>query len=149
MKVKSDEENFDEADSQAYRCWTETTVPSDISVLFQDPALSSLTPASPLFFHLLFALQQFTLRPPYTLPLTSTLPDMKSDTTNYICLQNLYKTRAEEEKNIFKGLIKIPVDDDMVDTFVKNAHGLKVMRGTKWGVLDTNKVALGEFDSFS
>lgn len=26
MKVKSDEENFDEAEAQAYRCWTETKV---------------------------------------------------------------------------------------------------------------------------
>jgi hypothetical protein len=26
MKVKDDEENFDEAEAQAYRCWTETKV---------------------------------------------------------------------------------------------------------------------------
>lgn len=26
MKVKSDEENFDEAEAQAYRCWAETKV---------------------------------------------------------------------------------------------------------------------------
>ena len=28
MKVKSDEENFDEAEAQSYRCWTETKVRS-------------------------------------------------------------------------------------------------------------------------
>jgi amyloid beta precursor protein binding protein 1 len=26
LKVKGDEENFDEAEAQAYRCWTETKV---------------------------------------------------------------------------------------------------------------------------
>jgi amyloid beta precursor protein binding protein 1 len=70
---------------------------------------------------------------------------MKSDTVSYIHLQRLYKARAEEEKNIFKGLVKIPLDDAVVDAFVKNAHGLKVMRGTRWGVLDTDRAALGEF----
>lgn len=143
MKFKFDEENFDEAESQAYRCWTDTTVPSDIASLFQDLALSSLTPDSPPFFHLLSALHQFTLQPPHTLPLTSTLPDMKADTNSYIHLQKLYKTRAEEEKAIFKSFLTVPIDDALVDTFVKNSHGLKLLRGKKWGVLDSDPVALG------
>lgn len=142
MKFKFDEENFDEAESQAYRCWTDTTVPSDIASLFQDLALSSLMPESPPFFHLLSALHKFTLQPPHTLPLTSTLPDMKADTNSYIHLQKLYKTRAEEEKAIFKSFLTVPIDDALVDTFVKNSHGLKLLRGKKWGVLDSDPVAL-------
>ncbi|KAF8874432.1 hypothetical protein BD779DRAFT_1566773 [Infundibulicybe gibba] len=142
MKLKQDEENFDEAESQAYRCWTETKVPSDISALFQDPGLSSLTPASPPFFHLLAALQKFTLEPPHTLPLTSTLPDMKASTTSYIHLQKLYKTRAEEEKALFKSYLTVPIDDSIIDAFVKNAHGLKILRGKQWGALDSNPSAL-------
>jgi NEDD8-activating enzyme E1 regulatory subunit len=143
MKVKFDEENFDEAESQGYRCWTETTVPSDIAALFQDPALSSLTPASPPFFHLLSALHKFSLHPPYTLPLTSTLPDMKANTNSYIHLQKLYKSRAEEEKAVFKSFLTVPIDKALVDTFVKNAHGLKLLRGKKWGALDADPAALG------
>lgn len=143
MKIKYDEENFDEAESQAYRCWTETTVPSEIASLFQDPNLSSLAPTSPPFFHLLSALHRFTLQPPHTLPLTSALPDMKANTTSYIHLQKLYKARAEEEKAIFKSLLQIPVDDSIVDSFVKNAHALKVLRGKKWGTLDADPIALG------
>jgi amyloid beta precursor protein binding protein 1 len=143
MKVKFDEENFDEAESQAYRCWTDTTVPSEIASLFQDTSLSSLTPASPPFFHLLSALHKFTLQPPHTLPLTSTLPDMKANTNSYIHLQKLYKTRAEEEKAIFKSFLTVPIDDALVDTFVKNAHGLKLLRGKKWGALDSDPAALG------
>ncbi|KAJ3512655.1 hypothetical protein NLJ89_g3399 [Agrocybe chaxingu] len=37
MRKKSDEENFEEAESQAYRAWTATTVPSEIRDLFSDP----------------------------------------------------------------------------------------------------------------
>ena len=143
MKRKPDEENFDEALAQAYRVWTPTTVPSEIAALFQDPALASLTNASPDFFHLLSALHQFTLQPPHTLPLSSTLPDMKSDTKNYIHLQKLYKSRAEEEKAAFKALVAVQVPDEAVDSFVKNAHGLKVLRGSRWGSFVQDKHALG------
>jgi len=142
MRVKVDEENFDEAVSLAYRCWTETTVPSDIATLLSDPVLSQLSLDSPQFYHLLEALRQFTLQPPCTLPLTSTLPDMRADTTNYIHLQKLYKAKAEEDKKIFRGLVRVPVDEAVVDLFVRNAHHLKLMRGTKWGQLDKNPAAL-------
>ncbi|KAG6887884.1 hypothetical protein C0995_011964 [Termitomyces sp. Mi166 len=142
MKIKLDEENFDEAESQAYRCWTETGVPSDIAALFQDPQLSTLSPDSPPFFHLLEALRKFTLEPPHTLPLTSTLPDMKANTDRYIHLQKLYKARAEEEKARFKSYLTVPIDDSMIDLFVKNAHALKVMRGKKWGALNANQALL-------
>ncbi|TDL20256.1 hypothetical protein BD410DRAFT_772863 [Rickenella mellea] len=144
-KKKADEENFDEAAAQAYRVWTETTVPNEISKLFSDPGVTSLTPSSPAFFHLLKALQQFSSQPPHTLPLSSTLPDMKSDTASYVHLQKLYKARAEEEKLVFKSILKkngAPVDDAIVDEFVKNAHGLKLLRGEKWGSLDADKNAL-------
>ncbi|KAG9311294.1 hypothetical protein JVU11DRAFT_8382 [Chiua virens] len=114
MKIKPDEENFDEAEAQAYRCWTETKAHPAIApdALRQNP--------SP-FFHLLAALKEFTDQSEtHTLPLTSALPDMKSDTANYIHLQRLYKTRAEEEKQAFKSHLRAPVDEALVDLFVKN-----------------------------
>ncbi|KAF8548622.1 hypothetical protein OG21DRAFT_1516114 [Imleria badia] len=147
MKIKSDEENFDEAEAQAYRCWTETKVPSEIASLFEDPAISpeALRQNPSPFFHLLAALKEFTDQSEtHTLPLTSTLPDMKSDTTNYIHLQRLYKARAEEEKQAFKSHLRAPVDDALVDLFVKNAHALQVLRGTPWGAFDQDKAALAD-----
>ncbi|THH11177.1 hypothetical protein EW146_g8138 [Bondarzewia mesenterica] len=144
MKMRLDEENFEEAEQQAYRVLTETTVPSEIAELLRDPILDSLTPSSPVFLHLLSALRQFSLQPPYTLPLTSTLPDMKADTKNYVHLQNLYKTRAEHERGVFRGLVQIPVDEGLVETFVRNAHGLKSLKGRRWGDLDRDTEALGE-----
>ncbi|THV05133.1 hypothetical protein K435DRAFT_745970 [Dendrothele bispora CBS 962.96] len=149
MKLKIDEENFDEAEAQAYRCWTETNVPSDIAPLFDDPQLDSLSPTSPLFFHLLYALKKFAAQPPHVLPLTSTLPDMKASTASYIHLQRLYKDQTTEEKRTFTSFLQVPVDDDLVDSFVKNAHGLKVLRGKKWGLLDASPEQLAEKLSMS
>jgi len=149
MRRKIDEENFDEAIAQAYRAWTETPVPSDIASLFTDSAIqdtsSSHSPNSAVFFHLLSALKRFTEQPPYTLPLSSTLPDMKSDTKSYIHLQTLYKQQADEEKQLFKSLIgqELAIDDGTVDEFVKNAHGLRLLRGKRFGALDADKGALG------
>ena len=98
MKKKFDEENFDEAEAQAYRCWSETGVPSEVSALFDAPELSSVTASSPPFFILLDALKKFVAQPPHVLPLSAALPDMKASTGSYIELQKLYKARAQEEK---------------------------------------------------
>ncbi|KAF8908198.1 hypothetical protein CPB84DRAFT_1767560 [Gymnopilus junonius] len=143
MRKKHDEENFEEAEAQAYRAWTPTTVPSDISALFTDPKVLSLTDSSPPFYHLVYALSKFVEDQPYhALPLTSTLPDIKASTDSYIHLQKLYKARAEEEKQIFKSYLKVPVEEDMVDAFLKNSHALKLLRGKKWGALEADKEAL-------
>lgn len=145
MKVKSDEENFDEAEAQAYRAWTPTGVPSEIQSILSSPTLDldNLTPSSPTFYHLLSALKQFTAQPPYVLPLSSTLPDMKSDTRNYVHLQRLYKARAEHERGVLRGLVQIPVEDELVDVFVKNSHGLRVLHGRRWGEFDSDREAIG------
>ena len=145
MKKQSDEENFEEAEAQAYRCWTQTGIPSEVIEVFNDQSVVKLQPSSPPFCHLAAALHSYTKnQSPYTLPLSSTLPDMKSSTTFYIELQKLYKKRAEEEKETLKSYIQAPgIKDDFVDLFVKNSHGIRMMRGKKWGKLDADPQALG------
>ena len=145
MRKKIDEENFEEAEAQAYRAWTPTTVPSDIKSLFQDPKVVNLSPTSPPFFHLVNALAKFVEeQPSRSLPLTSTLPDMKASTEAYIQLQKMFKKRAEEEKETFKKYLQIAVDDAVVDVFLKNSHALKLLRGKPWGLLDSDSKALGK-----
>ncbi|KAG8903932.1 hypothetical protein FRB99_002536 [Tulasnella sp. 403] len=155
MKKKDDEENFDEAVAQAYKAWTVTNVPSEIEALFQEPEIKKLSPNSDSFFHLVHALQVYTSQPPYTLPLSATLPDMKSDTKSYIHLQTLYKNQATEDRNRFADILRgietgnagggalqlqKTVALDMVDEFVKNAHGLRLLRGKGWtGVCENNE----------
>jgi|SRR6266545_957607 len=146
MRKKIDEENFEEAEAQAYRAWTPTAVPSDIRSLFQEPEVTNLTPTSRPFFHLVSALAKFVdEQPSHTLPLTSTLPDMKASTEAYIHLQKMYKKRAEEEKAIFKNYLQVPIDNAVVDVFLKNSHALKLLRGRQWGSLDADSKALSKF----
>ncbi|OSD07684.1 hypothetical protein PYCCODRAFT_1380781 [Trametes coccinea BRFM310] len=156
LKIKPDEENFDEAEAQAWRVWSEPAVPSDVQALFALPPLPSTsnahTPEKHATFHaLLDTLAEFTKDPsgPGTLPLSATLPDMKSDTESYVRLQNLYRQWAEVEKNKFKELFKAKhpqladsANPEEVDTFVKNSHHLRVLRGKQWGAFDKDREAV-------
>ncbi|KAF8273387.1 hypothetical protein EI94DRAFT_1715778 [Lactarius quietus] len=136
QKRNPDEENFDEAVAQAYRAWTPTDVPSHLVELFS--AMSRpLTP----FGHLLEALRLFSERPSHVLPLNATLPDMKSDTEGYVRLQNLYRTQAAEELEQFRALLQVSIDDGLVNLFVKNAHAVQLLKGTRYGTLDTAELA--------
>jgi amyloid beta precursor protein binding protein 1 len=148
MRRKFDEENVEEAEAQAYRCWTSSAVPSEISAHFSDPRLNEPSSSLPPFFQLLKALKTFTERYSY-LPLTSTLPDMKASTEEYVRLQKMYKERSEEEKQLVKAIMEEQggskgVDEALLDSFVKNTHRLKLIKGRKWGSLEENRgVAIG------
>ncbi|KAI0262627.1 hypothetical protein BC834DRAFT_383716 [Gloeopeniophorella convolvens] len=133
-----DEENFEEAVAQAYRAWLPTTIPPHLTELFKDT-----TPPSTVFGHLIAALRDFTERPPHVLPLSAALPDMKSDTGGYVRLQQLYRAQAAEERKQFRELLQVPIDDAVVDLFVKNAHGVQLLKGARYGVLDTEPEKLG------
>ncbi|TFK21372.1 ubiquitin activating enzyme [Coprinopsis marcescibilis] len=146
MRKKADEENFEEAEAQAYRCWTETVVPSDVKSIFTPLSTPSPSHTKP-FRILLRALEVYTTTvPPYTLPLSATLPDMKASTSQYVDLQTLYKERAVEERDAFRAVLdkvlqeqgENPslIDDETVTNFVKHSHILRLLRGKKWGWLE-------------
>ncbi|KAJ9109758.1 hypothetical protein QFC19_001988 [Naganishia cerealis] len=110
-----DEENFEEAESQAFR--------------------------SRNFWLLIHALKQYTLLPQSEglLPISASLPDMKASTTDYVHLQNLYKNKANADLRTFKDCVKttlssVGLDDDAIDdeetsNFVKNCHSLQCIDG--------------------
>lgn len=151
MRKKSDEENFEEAEAQAYRAWTKTVVPSETRALFDDAKVTSPSPVEAPFYKLVRALKKFVEGTGNgALPLTSTLPDMKASTGAYIELQKLYKTRAEEEKETFRACLREvegggikDIGEDMIDAFVKNSHALKLLRGKRWAALDEDREGLG------
>ncbi|KAJ3805323.1 hypothetical protein EV368DRAFT_47479 [Lentinula lateritia] len=143
MMRKFDEENFEEAEAQAFKCWTPTVVPSEVTELFTLYSLSKPSSSSPSsFVALISALSQFVQNnpasPQYTsglLPLTSSLPDMKSSTEEYVKLQKLYRAQSEKEKQVFKDYLsrrQVDVDDVTIDVFLKNSHALKVLKGREW-----------------
>jgi amyloid beta precursor protein binding protein 1 len=144
QKRTPDEENFEEAVAQAYRAWTPTVAPPHLVELFADVT----TPSTP-FGHLLAALRSFSEQPPHVLPLSATLPDMKSDTESYVRLQNLYRTQAAEDRERFRSLLREPIEAELVDLFVKNAHGVQLLKGARYRALDATPEKLGESKSSS
>lgn len=169
MKMKIDEENFDEASAQWYRV-NPQPIPSGILQLFEDPVINTpgaLTVQSKPFFHLLAALKEYVTtqeQDKWTLPLSANLPDMHSDTNSYVEIQTLYKNQAREERERFKSVLvkqikalagsnanmdeiallqSVGINEGLIDDFVKNSHGLKVLRSTKYGSIDSDKGVLG------
>ncbi|KIM24858.1 hypothetical protein M408DRAFT_331530 [Serendipita vermifera MAFF 305830] len=166
MKMKADEENFDEAAAQAFRVAPQP-IPTGILKLFDDPALNApggLTRESKPFFHLLAALKEYVLSQEEgkrTLPLSANLPDIKSDTKSYVEVQTLYKQRAREERGMFKAVLvkrlktldpgngsdealleSFGISEGTIDDFVKNSHGLTVLRSTVYGAIDKDPALL-------
>ncbi|KAI0788968.1 hypothetical protein BC629DRAFT_470320 [Irpex lacteus] len=157
---KPDEENFEEAEGQAVRIWSEKDVPSDIASLLDQaspPASSSSSstnnPNNPhtAFHALLHTLKLFISHPdgPGALPLSSTLPDMRTDTESYVRMQRVYREQAKVENTLFKTILRetypsLTLDDALVDAFVRNAHHLKRLCGRRFGAFDG---ARGELQS--
>ncbi|KIP05877.1 hypothetical protein PHLGIDRAFT_482064 [Phlebiopsis gigantea 11061_1 CR5-6] len=146
---KLDEENFEEAEAQAVRLWTEKGVPSDVQALLDLPALAPDASPNVAFHALLQTLRAFVSDPagPGTLPLTATLPDMKTDTESYVRLQWQYKEQARVENVRFKELLRathpdVSIDDALADAFVKNAHHIKLLRGRPFGAFARDAAAL-------
>ena len=151
MKVKIDEENFDEAAAQAYRVTPGPAVPRAVSALFDEPKLQAgpLTESTPPFFHLLAALREYLTHEPQALPVSATLPDMHTDTKSYVEIQTIYKDQARRERDAFARVLEkrgrpSTIDEGMIDDFVKNAHGLKICRSEVYGALDQDPARLSE-----
>ena len=95
------------------------------------------------------ALKEFVAKES-ALPLSATIPDMKSDTEQYVALQNLYAIRnaasanilyryhkkAERDREVYKKLLnelmeqhhRPTVSDDEIERFCRNSKHLRVIR---------------------
>ncbi|KAJ4474416.1 hypothetical protein J3R30DRAFT_3508794 [Lentinula aciculospora] len=147
MMRKFDEENFEEAEAQAFKCWTPTIIPIEVKELFALYSSStSLPPSASTFPALISALANFVQNNPASprypsglLPLTLSLPDMKSSTEEYVKLQKMYRAQSEKEKQVFKDYLsreQVDADDVTIDAFLKNSHALKVLKGNEWKDVD-------------
>lgn len=58
------------------------------------------------FWALVAALKNFVSIEPNTVPVSGKVIDMNSTTHYFIELQNIYRQKAEEDREIFKNLIK-------------------------------------------
>lgn len=134
-------------------------------------------PQSTHFWLLLHAVRAFTRHPSNPsrlLPLSGALPDMKATSSAYVTLQKLYKQKAREDLDLVKQLLRetlatvgavssndgggggsvggIDIREEEIESFVKHAAWLKVIRGRSLRQeYEACKLAgqIGQFSSFS
>ncbi|GAA5865166.1 hypothetical protein JCM3774_002158 [Rhodotorula dairenensis] len=152
LKRHGDEENFDEAVTLYRRAGTRHGIPAEIQALFDDPACVNLSTSSTHFWLLLNAVRAFTRHPSnpdHLLPLSGALPDMKATSAAYVTLQKLYRQKARDDLDLVKQLLAdslsrlgglggstgeqapaaAAIPDEEIESFVKHAAWLKVIRG--------------------
>jgi hypothetical protein len=71
--------------------------------------------------------------------------DRRTSTTPGTLIANAYypHTCHIHLQKLLKSFLTVLIDDALVHTFVKNAHGLKLLRGKQWGAVNSDPVALG------
>lgn len=140
MRKKDEEENFLEAIKAVNTALAKTTISGEIKEILNNPQCENLTSESNSFWILVKALKEFVSSDgDGCLPVRGVIPDMTSDTQNYIKLQNIYKEKAAEDShNIFLRVQEIlcklgkspsTITEQDVKIFCKNAHCLKVLNG--------------------
>lgn len=137
---KYTEENFIEALQTIHRALQLTQIPSSIQKLFQSSNIKNVDQSTSLFWIYVKALKNFA-DIHGALPLSGNLPDMVSDTTSYIRLQNLYRNKAIQDQGAFaKEVMKLlnstgrsqdEITQESMKAFCKNSQLLYVSDGSK------------------
>lgn len=136
------ETNFIEAIETIHRVYRKTEVPSYLLDLFSKKQIKDekLSPTTQFFWILIKALKKFVSKH-HKLPLPGTLPDMASDTKNYVTLQHLYRKKASEDKeelmiyvseilHTIRGTPPTNLEVDLLNSFCKNLQNLHVAEGS-------------------
>lgn len=137
------EANFIEASQSVHRALQVTQVPTSILELFESPKIKdeNINKLTPLFWILVKALKSFVASNDGQLPLPGNLPDMASDTTNYVTLQNIYYEKSLKDLNMFTenvrkilplaGRSESDISSGLLKIFCKNTALLYVSQGSK------------------
>ncbi|KAK6456815.1 uncharacterized protein RJT20DRAFT_34593 [Scheffersomyces xylosifermentans] len=137
------EANFIEASNSIHRALQKTEIPNSIQKLFEKVNIldENLTSSTPIFWIYIKALKRFVELNNYQLPLPGKLPDMASDTTNYVKLQTLYREKAKRDQELFTaevirilnalGRSKDEISNESITSFCKNSQLLFVTQGSK------------------
>ena len=141
----NNEVNFIEADENAFLAYVMNELSWEVQELvdkadqnFTDKLEKSGVDSVKAFDVLLLALKQFMNEnegghP----PLNGSIPDMTASTQAYIQMQEIYKSKAEEDKIAIKKLVTdlvktsglaLSISDEDVSIFCKNVHNLRLIR---------------------
>ncbi|GME86444.1 unnamed protein product [Ambrosiozyma monospora] len=137
---RDDETNLEEAYNRANMVLKNSNeLNYQLREIFENPKLDDLTKTTPIFWIYTKALKNFYEKH-FVIPLSGALPDMESDTSSYIELQQLYRKKHEEDKTEIKdsvlslleelGRSKEEFNQQYLDTFVKNCKFMEVHHGS-------------------
>ncbi|MCJ1316264.1 hypothetical protein MMC15_001585 [Xylographa vitiligo] len=132
------EENFDEAIGAVLKSLNPPSISSGLREVFEADHCQTPTPQSPNFWIVANALQAFH-KAYNVLPLPGALPDMKTQSVDYIKLQNIYKSKARQDladvtqrvRTLEKLLNKTTeIDEKEIEAFCKGAAFVKLIKGS-------------------
>jgi NEDD8-activating enzyme E1 regulatory subunit len=131
------EENYEQAIAAVIKNLNEPLPSSAVKEVFNAEECQNLSTMSANFWIIAHAISQFYKR--YgVLPLPGSVPDMKAQSSDYIELQNVYKSKAREDvtevlsivRSLEMGLYRThPIDEKEVEAFCKTAQHAKLIRG--------------------
>lgn len=136
------EGNFIEASNSIHRALQITHIPHSVSILFENNYIKdeNINLSTPIFWIYIKALKNFVAKN-NQLPLPGNLPDMASDTSNYINLQRIYREKATKDQSLFTEEVDKILDSvgrstsdmtpESISSFCKNSQLLYVTQGSK------------------
>lgn len=140
MRTKSaegSEENYEEAISAVLKSLNEPTASSGTREVFAAEECEHLTAESASFWVVAKAVGLF-YKTQGVLPLPGSIPDMKAQSSDYIALQNVYKSKAREDVQTVLASVRAlerqlsrttKIPDAEVEAFCKGASHIKLIRG--------------------
>jgi len=135
----SKELNFQEALENSYLAYAVPTLPYEVQVLMDNlvQTCNSSIPLKSSFEVMLLALHRFMLHSSHQPPIHGSIPDMTSNTEQYIKLQQLYKNKAEEDRLLMKSFVdeiirtshntSLVVTEEQLTLFCKNVNNLRLI----------------------
>jgi len=113
------EENYDEAIKYSFKCFTKQYIPDEVLDIIKDERTTKLTENSSDFWFIAHGLKKFYEEFGY-LPINGKIPDMESETNNYVALQKIVKNQSRVEMRIIKkyvqkALKELGLDEDKIN----------------------------------
>ena len=132
------EENYDEAAAAILKSLNPYSVSSGLREVFDSPHCQDLTKDSANFWIIANALHTFH-QTHSVLPLPGALPDMKAQSSDYIRLQNIYKSKAAHDRALLTTSVREtekslsrstpPISEKEIEAFCKGAQFVKLIHG--------------------
>lgn len=131
------EENYDEAGAAVLKSLNPPSISSGLREVFASSHCESLNATSANFWIITHAVCKFH-KVHGLLPLPGALPDMKAQSSDYIKLQNIYKSKARDDlaeviavvRGVEKDLSRsTPVEEKEIEAFCKGAQFVKLIHG--------------------